>query len=59
MAEFFKNSLNAGSASITFARCVKSFKTVWRASVLDAEVNRDPAYLPAAVSAMLGGLWPE
>lgn len=40
-------------------RWVKSLRTTSNASFLDAEVNNDPAYLPAAVSAMAGGLWPE
>lgn len=46
------------SLSITLPKWVKSVRTVCRASDLEAEVNNAPAYLPAALSAMAGGLWP-
>ncbi len=59
MAEFFKNYLINGWSPMTFPRWVRSLKTTSKASFLDAEVNNDPAYLPGALSAMAGGLWPE
>lgn len=58
MAEFFRNYLKDCSAEITPWRCWRSSSTDCRASPLDAEVNNEPAYRPAAVSAMAGGLCP-
>lgn len=58
IAEFLRNSLMLGSAWITLPRWVKSPSTVWSAWFLDAAVNNEPAYLPAGVSAIDGGLWP-
>ena len=40
-------------------RWVKSSRTVCKAWVFEAEVNKDPAYLPAGVSAIDGALCPE
>lgn len=59
IAEFFKNSLINDCSPMTLLRWVKSLSTTSKASFLDAEVNKDPAYLPGAVSAIAGGLWPE
>lgn len=58
MAEFFRKSLMLASDWITFWRWCRSVRTDCRASFLEAEVNSDPAYLPAGVSAIAGGLWP-
>jgi hypothetical protein len=43
---------------ITFCKWVKSPKTTSNDYFLDAAVNNEPAYLPATVSAIAGGLWP-
>ena len=59
MAEFFKNYLIIDCSLMTLFKWVKSLKTTSKASFFDADVNNDPAYLPAAVSAMAGGLWPS
>ena len=59
IAEFLRNSLMSDYWEITLWRWVTSLRTTSRASFLEAAVNKDPAYLPATLSAMAGGLWPS
>lgn len=58
IAEFFKNCWIVSYCFTTPCKWIKSLKTTSKTSLLDAAVNKEPAYLPATVSAIAGGLWP-
>jgi hypothetical protein len=58
MAEFFKNCWMVSYYLMTFCKWIKSLKTTSKTYFLDDAVNNEPAYLPATVSAMAGGLCP-
>jgi hypothetical protein len=58
-AEFLRISLNSELSLMTPRKWVRSSRTDWSASVLEAELKSDPAYLPEGVSVSAGGLWPR